>query len=148
MVSDVTRMGEWSPECVRTVWDSGEPGVVGSRFVGSNYERHPDTGHEWKWDMVCEVVVAERPSMFRWTVLTEAWDKDTSVWTFDFEERGGDTAVTQTFAMRRPPRGFQPILDRHPYTKQVELIAQRRVRLEAGMQSTLAALKFAVETTP
>jgi hypothetical protein len=37
LVTDVTRMGEWSPECVRCVWLDGATGpAVGARFRGSN----------------------------------------------------------------------------------------------------------------
>lgn len=37
LVSDVTRMGEWSPECRRCRWlDGVSSPVVGTRFRGQN----------------------------------------------------------------------------------------------------------------
>ena len=37
MLSDVTRMGEWSPECVKAEWVEGATGPAsGARFKGSN----------------------------------------------------------------------------------------------------------------
>ena len=37
LVSDITRMGEWSPETVKGVWiDGASTPVVGARFKGSN----------------------------------------------------------------------------------------------------------------
>src|SRR3954470_8051401 len=37
LVSDITRMGEWSPECVRCTWTKGATGpVVGARFKAVN----------------------------------------------------------------------------------------------------------------
>ena len=33
LISDVTRIGDWSPECVAAAWTEGEPGVVGSRLT-------------------------------------------------------------------------------------------------------------------
>src|SRR5438105_289553 len=37
MLSDVTRMGEWSPECAKAEWIEGATGPVsGARFKGSN----------------------------------------------------------------------------------------------------------------
>jgi hypothetical protein len=37
LVSDLPRMGEWSPECTRVTWSSRTPGpAVGARFVGYN----------------------------------------------------------------------------------------------------------------
>jgi len=145
LVSDVTRTGDWSPECVSARWIDGEPGAVGSTFVGSNYERHPETGQEWTWDMTCQVVEADRPSSFAWSVLTEAWDAHTSVWRYDLDEFDGGVRLTQTYRMDRPPRGWQPILDRHDHEHQLELVEKRRQRLDRGMRSTLEAIKANVE---
>lgn len=37
MVSDVTRMGDWSPETTTAVWTGGATGpAVGAKFRGSN----------------------------------------------------------------------------------------------------------------
>ncbi|MEI2730765.1 MAG: SRPBCC family protein [Dermatophilaceae bacterium] len=37
MVSDLTRMGEWSPECDRVTWRGGATGPVkGAKFMGHN----------------------------------------------------------------------------------------------------------------
>ena len=59
MVSDVTRMGEWSPECTGGRWigKRREP-VVGARFVGYNKRG-------WaRWATTNEVVEAERGTAF------------------------------------------------------------------------------------
>jgi len=121
MISDVTRMGEWSPECLRSAWTSGIPGEVGSTFVGTNYEQNIATGQEWEWewewDMACEVVTAEPPVDFAWTVLSQAWDRNTT--------------------------GWQPILDRHGRERQLQLVAARRDRLNRGMRTTLDAIAAA-----
>jgi len=140
LVSDVTRMGEWSPECVESRWTLGEPGQVGSQFVGSNYEHNAETGRTYEWDMTNEVIEASAPSTFAWSVLTEAWDIDTSVWRFTVTATTTGTKLHQSYRMTRPPKGWQPILDRHGWDKQVELVAARRARLDRGMQATLAAI--------
>jgi len=145
MVSDVTRMGEWSPECRRCRWESDVGEGVGSRFVGSNYESDAATGREWNWDMSCEVTAADRPHRFGWSVLTEAWDIETSVWTFLFEPHGDRTVMTETFVMKRPPTGLQVLLDRRTPDEQLAMIANRRERLDAGIGATLAALKASAE---
>ena len=37
LISDITRMGEWSPECRRCEWIDGATGpAVGARFRGHN----------------------------------------------------------------------------------------------------------------
>ncbi len=145
LVSDVTRTGELSPECVAARWTEGEPGVVGSTFIGSNYERHPETGQEWRWDMTCRVIDATPPSSFAWSVLTEAWDEHTSVWGYHIEATARGVLVTQTYRMARPPRGWQPILDRHGPDEQRRLVEKRRQRLDRGMQATLETLRANLE---
>lgn len=145
LVSDVTRTGEWSPECVAATWSSGEPGMVGSQFVGSNYERNAESGQEWRWDMTCQVVDATHPTDFAWSVLTEAWDEETSVWRYRIDEVTGGVLLIHTFRMARPPKGWQPILDRHGPERQAELVERRRQRLDRGMQRTLQALKAQAE---
>jgi Polyketide cyclase / dehydrase and lipid transport len=50
LVTDVTRMGEWSPECVGCAWiDGANDPVPGARFRGRN--RHGlarwSTNHAW-----------------------------------------------------------------------------------------------------
>ncbi|MBF8191532.1 NAD(P)-binding domain-containing protein [Nonomuraea sp. K274] len=86
LISDVTRMGEWSPECRRCVWRGDKRGV-GARFTGINRRG-------WVvWVTGNEVEQAERGRSFafrtttngvRWgyrltpdsggTLLTELWD--------------------------------------------------------------------------
>jgi ribosome-associated toxin RatA of RatAB toxin-antitoxin module len=36
MVSDITRMGEWSPVCTAGWWDEGDGPRVGAWFTGHN----------------------------------------------------------------------------------------------------------------
>lgn len=52
-MSDVTRVGEWSPENVGGMWlDGATAPVVGARFKGTN--RRGRT----KWSTTCEVIAA------------------------------------------------------------------------------------------
>ena len=62
LVSDVTRMGEWSPVCRSCQWDEGQGPEVGSWFTGHNV----DDGREW--DTHCEVVVADPGREFAFVV--------------------------------------------------------------------------------
>lgn len=144
MVSDVVRMGEWSPECIESRWLTSAPTDVGRQFVGTNRVIDP-TGRERRWEMICEVIEAQRGRRFSWTVLTEAWDRHTSVWTFKFDQHEDHTDVVQQFVMTRPPTGLQAVLDERSAADQVATVERRRLRLEAGMQATLDALKSAAE---
>ncbi len=67
-VVDVTRVGGWSPECVRAAW-LAEPGrpQPGARFTGHN--RFPDG---FEYEVTCVVTEADRPRAFAWVVLDDS----------------------------------------------------------------------------
>jgi hypothetical protein len=59
LVTDVTRIGEWSPECVGCEWIEGANGPVpGTGFRGRN--RHALA----RWSTKPRVVTANRPEEF------------------------------------------------------------------------------------
>ena len=139
LVADVTTTGRYSPECVECQWISGARGEIGSRFVGRN--RVGDR----EWEMTCEVVTADRPRSFGWSVLTEAIDRETSVWTFELIPASGGVVLRQTFAMKQPPSGLQALLDVRSPEHQQRTIDLRRARLDSGMRATLEAYKHEAE---
>jgi hypothetical protein len=53
LVSDVTRMGEWSPVCRQCWWDEGAGPEVGAWFTGRNQTP------ERVWETRSQVVAAE-----------------------------------------------------------------------------------------
>ncbi len=61
LLSDVTRTGEWSPQCRRCEWDDDRRGV-GARFTG--YNRTPVR----EWETVSEVIAAVPGEHFAWSV--------------------------------------------------------------------------------
>jgi uncharacterized protein YndB with AHSA1/START domain len=62
-VTDVTRMGEWSPECTGAAWRGTPAGpVLGARFRGRNRKGGI------RWSTVCRVVEAEPGRAFAWDV--------------------------------------------------------------------------------
>ena len=59
LVSDVTRMGEWSPETYRCKWLRGASGpAIGARFEGYNRRGRA------RWSNTLEVLVADRGQEF------------------------------------------------------------------------------------
>ncbi len=62
LVSDVTRMGEWSPVCRACWWDEGDGPTVGSWFTGRN-----ETA-ERTWETRSQVVAADPGRRFAWQV--------------------------------------------------------------------------------
>lgn len=82
LVTDVSRIGEWSPECTYARWlDDSDP-VAGAKFEGRN--RFPD-GSEGS--VVCVVTEAVRPTTFAFVVLDDQGDPERpgSIWRYDLE---------------------------------------------------------------
>lgn len=93
VISDVTRIGEWSPECVAAEWLEGAGPKVGARFVGHN--RYPGG---FTASVTCVVTEAEQPHAFAWQVLDEAGEPY-GTWRYELRPAGGSgrTLVRQSF---------------------------------------------------
>ena len=127
LVTDVARMGEWSPECVRCEW-IGEPGQVGSTFKGHNRSGPA------RWTTVARVLVADRPREFTFATLYK--DNPSTRWTYRFEG-DGPTKVTESFeSIKSPP--MIALAERL-------FLRNRQAQLEEGMAKTLSAIKAAAE---
>jgi len=92
MVTDVTRMGEWSPETRSAQWlDTAATARVGARFKGTN-ELGPNT-----WSTKPTVTVAERGTEFAFEVP----GKSGPTWRYRFERVDGGTRVTESVHQQR-----------------------------------------------
>ena len=102
VVSDVTRIGERSPECHTAAWLPGAPhGAVGSVFRGRNR-----SGWAARWSRRCEVVAAEPGRTFAFRTLPERIDltrRDSTTWRYDLEPVVGGTRVAHSYEISRLP---------------------------------------------
>lgn len=130
-VTDVTRMGEWSPECVDCRWIGGADGAaVGARFEGDNVaELGPLTLK--RWTTTSEVVAMEPNALFEFVA------EGHTAWRYEFAEVDGGTVVTESFS--HPPYvGWQKWV----YGR----LANRRKAMTAAMHSTLDQIKQTLES--
>ena len=98
VVRDVTRIGEWSHECVAASWLGGATAAVpGARFRGRNRQGL------LRWGRVCEVRTAE-PYEFAWHTEPTTFYPDSSEWRIRLEEADGGTRIEQTFRVIRAPK--------------------------------------------
>ncbi|MEU8513896.1 SRPBCC family protein [Kitasatospora sp. NPDC048722] len=133
-VADVTRMGEWSPECTGAAW-RGSPAapVPGARFQGHNRKGGI------RWNTVCRVVEAEPGRVFAWDV--SFGPIAVARWGFRLtlsEADGGVTVVEQFWQDRR----------NRVSTWTTETVLRTGGRAEwnrRNMTVTLAALKRSLE---
>ena len=136
LVSDVTRMGEWSPETVRCRWLDGATGpAVGARFQGTNRRGF------MRWSTKPRVVAAEPGREFAFVVNLVIFQREMTKWRYQFEPAAdGGTDVTESFEMMNDLPWYISFGERR-----LMGIEDRKVDLEAGMQRTLERIKAVVE---
>lgn len=134
LVSDIVRMGEWSPENVGGRWLGGATApAVGARFSGSNRRG-------WRrWSTVCTVVAADPGHTFSFDVGFAGIR--VSTWTYEFRPDGNATVVTETWTDRRPG-WFALVVG--PTMGVADLCAHHR----ENIRKTLANLTTAVAPRP
>jgi hypothetical protein len=131
MVSDITRMGEWSPICKACWWDEGDGPRVGAHFTGRN--ELP----ERTWETRSEVVAADPGREFAFVV------NGTVVrWGYTFVPVDGGTEVTESWEFL--PDGFEFFEQRFGDNAAAQ-IADRFEKAKMGIPVTLAAIKRAAE---
>jgi len=82
MVSDLTRMGEWSPETTKVVWTGGATGPsVGATFKGTN-----KVGPR-RWSTNGRITAADPPNLLEWEV-TSVGGLKVATWRYVIESTG------------------------------------------------------------
>jgi uncharacterized protein YndB with AHSA1/START domain len=131
MVSDVTRMGQWSPETTGCRWLGGATGpAVGAQFRGNNRKGFR------RWSTTCTVTAAEPGKRFSFEVTYGSLP--ISTWDYEFTAADGGSRVVESWTDRRP--GWMKVL-----SQPVMGVADRAGHNRTGMEATLAALKAAAE---
>lgn len=134
MVSDVTRMGEWSPENEGGTWLGGATGPKpGAKFRGANRNGNK------KWKTVATIVDAEPGRLFSFRVA--AAGLKVSEWRYAFEPTPGGCRVTETWIDHRGRIA-------KTLAKPVSGVADRAAHNRQGMEQTLDRLKAAAESAP
>jgi hypothetical protein len=131
MVSDVTRMGQWSPVCRACWWDEGAGPNVGAWFTGRN--ELP----ERTWETRSEVVAADRGHEFAFIV-----GGSLARWGYTFALVDGGTKVTESWEFL--PGGIAMFEDRFGADAPAQ-IANRQEAAHHGIPATLAAIKRIAE---
>lgn len=94
LISDVTRMGEWSPETVSARWLGKATGPeVGARFRGRNQHGRK------QWSSTCVVTVCEPGQRFEFDA--HALGSAYATWTYEIEPRDGGSTIRESWTDRR-----------------------------------------------
>ena len=127
LVSDITRMGAWSPVCKECWWDEGAGPEVGAWFTGRN--ELPDR----TWETRSEIVAADRGREFAF-VVNGSWTR----WGYRFTPLAGGTRLTESWEFL--PGGAKMFEERFGADAEAQ-IANRLELAQKGIPATLAAIK-------
>jgi hypothetical protein len=131
MVSDLPRIGEWSPECESVEWE-GEVTVPvkGTTFVGHNAV---GPGRRIRYSRHGEVLAADPGREF--TFITDEGGRPSTLWRYRFEPTPDGTRVTEGYEVRWIPT----------WARILDVPTNRHKGLLKGMRTTLERLKVAAE---
>jgi hypothetical protein len=128
LVSDITRMGEWSPETVKAEWIEGATGpAAGARFKGTN-----KLGF-LRWSTKPMVEVADPGREFTFVTMFRS-EKETR-WSYRLAPAGDGTDVTESWEE----------LSQIPIIGRLMMNDRRERQLTEGCAKTLARIKAAAE---
>ncbi len=102
VLTDPTRIGEWSGECRSGCWlDGATAPSVGARFLGRNRLR-------WiGWSRPCRILELEPPRRFVFETISRT---DCTRWTYQLTAVGEETEVCQSFEIRRMWRALEVLI--------------------------------------
>jgi Polyketide cyclase / dehydrase and lipid transport len=134
LVSDVTRIGEFSPETFEARWTRGSTGPeVGAHFKG--HVKRNGVGPVY-WTL-CRVTECEPERDFGFVV--EMGGRDLNHWRYQLREVEGGTEVTESFEL--PPTGLLKA-----YWGVLGVLRGRTNR--RGMRQTLERIRTVAEAAP
>jgi hypothetical protein len=131
LVSDLPRMGEWSPENQGAIWRGSAKGpALGATFIGHN------KAGLLRWPTQGRVTTADPGREFAFEIYFGPIP--VAVWAYEFSPADDGVTVTETWTDRRPS-WLRPMMDAAFRAPRTELNAR-------GIRKTLANLKRAAET--
>jgi uncharacterized protein YndB with AHSA1/START domain len=134
LVSDVTRMGEWSTECRRCSWTRGATGPeVGARFIARNKGRH---GPSW---FTMPVVTTAQPAR-EFAFNRSGPEIGSYTWRYLMKPLPTGTRLTESYHAERPLPAAMAWL-----TQKWVGGSDRDDDLRQGMHTTLKRMKDAAE---
>lgn len=131
-VADITRMGDWSPECTGARWIEPATGpALGAQFEGDNVAAAGPVTLK-RWTTTSEVTACEPDAVFEF--VAEGF----TTWRYDFEDRDGVTRLTESFSHPQY-EGWQRFV--------YGTLAHRERGMVKGMEHTLSRIKAVLEAS-
>lgn len=130
LITDITRMGDWSPETVKADWLGGATGPA----VGAKFKGHNKLGI-FRWSTTPIVEVADAGREFTFVTTNRGGSKKYTRWSYTLSPVGDGTDVTESWE----ELGSLPIIG------SLMMNDKRERQITAGMEQTLARIKASAE---
>ena len=131
-ISDVTRTGEWSPECIGCRWVGGATQAAkGATFEGDNKIAIGGMTLK-KWTTTSKVSELVDGKVFEFVA------EEYTTWRYELEPSGAGTKITESYRYTSKP-GMQTFI--------YGTLLRRPAAMNKGMAKTLARLKAALESS-
>ena len=131
MISDLPRIGEWSPECEKVDWEGDvKVPVEGTTFIGHNAV---GPGRRIRYSRHGRVLKADRAKEFAF--ITDEGGRESTLWRYRFEPAERGTRVTESYEVRWIPA----------WARLLDVPLNRHKELVENMRTTLERLKAAAE---
>jgi uncharacterized protein YndB with AHSA1/START domain len=133
LITDVARMGEWSPECYRCEWlDGATAAAPGARLRGYN-RLGP-----MRWERTAVVGIADRGREFTFTTVNERAGREETRWRYTMEPSPSGSSGTLL------TESFQFLWCSVP-NRLAEALIPRGRQVNRGIEETLRRIKRAAE---
>ena len=130
LIADLTRMGEWSPECYRCEWlDGAAAAAPGERFRGYNRLGR------MRWERTAVVNTADRGREFGFTTVNDSAGREETRWRYTMEPSRSGTLLTESFEF----------LWCSVANRLAEALVPRGRQVNRGIEETLRRIKRAAE---
>lgn len=130
LISDLPRMGEWSPESIGGEWVDGGSGKTGDWFEGHN------RSGEREWTRQSEVALAEPDRDF--TFVVGGVEANCTWWSYELAPAGDGTTLTEKWWIVNKTPALQAATE--------EQVQARIDMTQGSLEATLAAVKAAAES--
>lgn len=145
LVSDLSRSGVWSQECLGGEWVHGVPAAVGSVFKGRNFRKSEVVG--WapvvrgEWVTEAEVVAADPGREFGWAMRDGSGRRQQSVWSFALQAESPGTLLVHRFWMGEPTEGIRGITAEMTAAERVRFVSEWSEKIDTEMRSSVQRIR-------
>ncbi|MEH1011798.1 SRPBCC family protein [Micromonospora sp. CPCC 206060] len=140
LITDVTRIGQWSPECRYAGWIA--PATWPPR-AGDRFEAHNEFPNGMANDVTCLITEATRPDSYAWVVLDDTADpqRPAARWRYDLfpTDQPGRTRVRHSFEHGPGESRLREIIRSAP-EQSAAIVEIRRKQLWRNMTGTIETM--------